>query len=429
MNNLCEFLDRSVTPFHAVSEIEAILKANGFLALAEHEDFSLVRGGKYYVTRGASSLIAFCMAQEDFVSFQMASAHSDSPCFRVKETEDRASSYTRLGVEMYGGTLCTTWFDRPLSVAGRVYARQDGMIKEYKVNFNKEKVVIPSLAIHLNREANTAKPLVDAKSDLLPLVGSAESDSLMDKLYTSLDLCAEDLLSSDLYLYAAEPAFVWCDGKYITSPRLDDLMCVYGLLKGFINARAKSAVSVLAIFDNEEVGSRTRHGADSSFLEDTLARISESMGKSAAEHKKSLASSFMISADNAHAVHPNHPELSDKDGGRVYMNGGVVIKHNAQAKYTTDAFSQALLVDLCQQNKIPYQHYYNRADLPGGSTLGNISCSHVSVPSIDIGLAQLAMHSAVETAGALDVEYLSQLAEKYFSSTLVTEKGAWYWKN
>lgn len=429
MKSLLAFLDDAVTPFHAVKEVVAILEENGFTALSEREAFKIKKGGKYYVTRNSSSLIAFCVPDKEASAFKMASAHTDFPAFRVKETVDSTTHYTRLAVERYGGTLSTTWFDRPLSVAGRIFARADGAVKEYLVNMQKEYVVIPSLAIHLNRDANTKAPLVDPKCDMLPLAADTEAPAFLEKVYASACVCASDVLSTELYLYASSPAFVWGDRRLVTSARLDDLMCVYGLLAGFVRAEHRDAVSVLALFDNEEVGSTTKQGADSSFLLDTLERIAESLGKSSAEYKQMIANSFMISADNAHAVHPNHPELADKEGGRVYMNEGIAIKHSSNAKYTTDACSEALLIALCEANGIPYQKYHNRADLLGGSTLGNISCSHVSVSSVDIGLAQLAMHSAVETAGLLDLDYLISLSEHYYASTLAFEEGAWKWIN
>ena len=429
MKSLPAFLDSAVTPFHAVSEVKSILEENGFAALSEREAFKIKKGGKYYVTRNSSSLIAFAVPDREANYFKMASAHTDFPTFRVKETVDSATHYTRLGVERYGGTLSTTWFDRPLSVAGRIFARVDGAVKEYLVDMQKEQVVIPSLAIHLNRDANTKAPLVDPKCDMLPLVSDTEDTAFFEKVYASACVCAADVISSELFLYASAPAFVWSDRRLITSARLDDLMCVYGLLAGFVRAEHKGAVSVLALFDNEEIGSTTKQGADSSFLSDTLERITEALGKSSAEHKQMLANSFMISADNAHAVHPNHPELADKEGGRVYMNEGIVIKHSSNAKYTTDACSEALLISLCEATGIPYQKYYNRADLLGGSTLGNISCSHVSVPSVDIGLAQLAMHSSTETAGMLDIEHLISLSGHYYASELLFEDDAWKWIN
>lgn len=426
MKSLCEFLDASVTSFHAIKEIVAVLEEKGFKALSETEDFDLAYGGKYYVVRNSSSLIAFVIPSQGATSFQMAAAHSDSPSFRIKGVE-KNNRYTKLKTEVYGGPIPSTWFDRPLSIAGRVFAYDENKnIKEVLVK-SPEAVVIPSLASHINREAKDGKALVNPAVDLLPLVSDGNEAHALVKMLSENGIREEDVLAHDLFLCCESPSFVWGDGKFITSPRLDDLMCAYGLLAGFVDALPEEAVALLSVFDNEEIGSRTKQGADSSFLLDILERIAESLGKSKAEQKKMLAKSFMVSADNAHAVHLNHPEFSDKEGGAVYMNDGIVIKHSARTQYATDAFSDAILSALCQKCGIPYQHYYNRADLPGGSTLGNISCSHVSVPTADIGLAQLAMHSAVETAGAFDAAHLKKLSKEYFSHTLSLEGGVWCW--
>ncbi len=426
MKLLCDFLDASMTPFHATAEMEAILKGQGFQALSEYEPFALSRGGKYYVTRNSSSLIAFVIPCENPSSFQMAAAHSDSPCFRIKGVEEN-SHYMRLRTETYGGTISSTWFDRPLSMAGRIYGYDENHnIKECLVN-SSDVFVIPSVAIHLNKNVNTEKPLVNPACDLIALASDADSKDPIVKMFAENGIQKDSVLSKELFLYSKEKSFIWGERRYITAPRLDDLMCAYGLLAGVLEAVPQNAISVLCVFDNEEIGNCTKQGADSSFLSDTLFKIAESIGKTEAELKTMLAKSFMISADNAHAVHPNHPELSDADGGACYMNHGIVIKHSASASYATDAFSEAMLVALCEKYSIPYQHYNNRADMPGGRTLGNTSCSHVSIPTVDIGLAQLAMHSAVETAGMLDVAHLSELAKHYFSHALVVENGAWHW--
>lgn len=409
---LFQFIDNSPTAFHAVANCEEILKDKGYAKLLEEEAWELIPEGKYYVTRNDSSMIAFAIPEGTFKGFHMAAAHSDSPCFKVKENPEMEveKAYTKLNVEPYGGTVYSSWLDRPLSVAGRIVTKEGSRL----VNVDKDSLIIPNLAIHLNREINkgfTYNPQVD----LLPLMaGKVGEKGLLQYFAEKCEIAKEEILGYDLFLYARQkPGYLGLNKEFIFSPRLDDLQCVFALVTAMTEETPKEYVNVCAVFDNEEVGSSTKQGADSTFLEDVLERIAESfyLGKSAMKQK--LAESFMISADNGHALHPNHPEKADPTNKPV-LNGGVVIKYNANQKYTTDGVSAAKIKMLCENAKVPYQSYVNRSDEPGGATLGNISTSHISVKAADIGLAQLAMHCSVETAGSEDTVYLYKMMKRYY---------------
>jgi aspartyl aminopeptidase len=347
----------------------------------------------------------------------IVASHSDSPSFRVKTSFESAGAYNRLSVEKYGGMIHYTWLDRPLSVAGRVVLRTEGGIEERLVNLDKDSLVIPSVAIHLNRGVNDGakhNPAVD----LIPLAGIGKDASVERAIADMLSVKTEDIISHDLFVYNRDGGKV-CGvaDDLILSPRLDDLECVHSSLRGFLDSEKNpGAVKVLAVFDNEEVGSETKQGAASSFLHDVLRRIAGSEDN----YYAMLENSFMISADNAHALHPNHPELSDKDNAPI-LGSGVVIKHNGNQRYTTDGVSDAILRAVADKAGIKTQHYYNRADLPGGSTLGSIATTKVSLSSVDIGLAQLAMHSANETASTSDYLDMEKLMCAFYTTYLVKQ--------
>lgn len=417
MPTLSAFLSRALTPFHVLDEVSSLLRENGFLPLSERDSWFLASGGKYYVTRGGASLIAFCVPERKPVGFQMALSHTDSPCFKIGGTVTDGS-YTRLRVEKYGGMLCSTWFDRPLRVAGRVFVSEGERVVEKLVSLDGN-VLIPSVAIHHNREANE-KVMGNVAVDLLPVFETGDRvASFKDAVAFAAGVARDAVLGEDLALVSDSAPFLWGEEKgLISSPRLDDLQCVYALLDGLLGAETCASVPVLALLNSEEVGSVGAEGADSDFLSLVLSRIADCLGDGRDTYSKMLASSFALSCDSAHAVHPAHPELSDKGDGKCYLNGGIVIKENAAKRYTTDGFSAAMLRKLCADVSVPMQVYRNRADMPGGATLGCLALSHVSVPMVDLGLAILAMHSAVETAGVKDVEYLSRLATRYFSVSL-----------
>ena len=417
VQKLFRFLDESPTCYHAAANAKAALAAAGAVELRESEQWKLEKGTLYVVERGDSALVAFRVPEGPFHGFLMAAAHSDSPTFKVRETAEAASAGNtlRLSVEPYGGGVWRGWLDRPLSVAGRVVIRQGDRLVSRLVNIDRDLLVIPGVAIHMDRSVNKGAELNPAV-DLLPLLGCGKEPGTFRKLIAeAAGVREEHLLSTELFLYPRTKAVqTGLNGEFIVSPRLDDLQCVFGCLEGFLAAKPGGSLPVLAVFNNEEVGSNTRQGADSTFLTDVLERIAHGCGLDSEGWKAAVANSFMVSADNAHAIHPAHPEYADK-GEFPVLGGGIVIKYNANQRYTTDAVSGAVFQAICQEAGVPVQRYSNRADLPGGSTLGNISTAHLSVPTVDIGLPQLAMHSVCETAGAADTEHLVKAMTAYFS--------------
>lgn len=416
---LIDFISASPSAYHAVENVRQELDAAGYTELFESDDWSISVPGKYYVRRNGSSIIAFRLPKADFRGYMIMAAHSDSPSFKIKWNAEvkAAGMYTMLNVEKYGGMLCSTWLDRPLSVAGRAIAAENGRMVSKLVNVDRDLALIPNVAIHMDRSANDGKSY-NANVDMLPLIGGPELKTGFRAIVAqSLGIAEEALLAGDLILYPRTPGCVWgAEDEYVSSARLDDLQCVYGCLQGLLAAEDGESAAVLCVFDNEEVGSGTKQGADSSFLEDVLYRAASALGRSDAQYRALLTNSLMVSADNAHAVHPNHPEYADRND-RPAMNKGIVIKHNANQRYTTDAVSAAAFETVCRRAGVPVQSFTNRADIAGGSTLGHISAAHVSVNTVDIGLAQLAMHSTYETAGAKDTEYLAAAAQEFFRSS------------
>ncbi len=422
-----DFIAKSPSAFHAVKHICDALDANGFTPLCESAPWALVPGGKYYVTRNRSSVIAFAVPETGFAHFQIVSSHSDSPAFKLKhicEDEAAGGCYLRLNVERYGGMIMSSWLDRPLSIAGRVLVRRDGKLTTRLVDLARDAVLIPNMPIHFNREVNDGYAY-NAQVDLLPLYGGRESKGLLRaEIARAAGVEEDDILAQDLFLYARTPGCVWgARNEFFSCPRIDDLECAYASAAAFLESPAVGHINVLAVFDNEEVGSSSKQGADSTFLTDVLTRAGTALGASDSDIRAAIAASFMASADNAHAVHPNHPEKYDAQN-RTVPGGGVVIKHNANQKYTTDAASCAVFSSLCALAGVPVQHFANRSDMPGGSTLGNIANRHASMNTVDIGLAQLAMHSSYETAGCADIAYMVQaLTALYTHDVVMTADG------
>ena len=418
IESLRSFLDASVSVYHAAAYLENTLKNAGYTRLSESETWELVPGGKYYLTRGGTAVLAFRVPEGTPTGFLMSASHSARPCFKVKENFVLNGTYSRMAVERYGGMLMAPWLDRPLSIAGRVLVETEDGVESRLFDIDRDLLMIPNVAIHMNRQANDGykwNPAVD----LLPLIGGKETGEKLEKLIE--ETAGGKVLGSDLYLYIREKSTVWgVEEEYISSAALDDLECAWGCTQGFLNAGESSAIPVLCVFDSEEVGSNSVQGAASMLLPDTLARIADALGL---DEKQLLANSFMVSADNAHAVHPNHPEYADANNAPV-LGGGVVLKFNAAQRYTTDGVSAAVFRSVCRKAGVNVQSYYNRADIAGGSTLGHISLTHVSVPSADIGLAQLAMHSPYETAAVSDAEDLVKAMTVYYGTTLTaTETG------
>ena len=413
---LFDYIDASPTCYHAVKNVEDRLLQAGFEKLSEKETYHMEAGKSYFVVRNDSSVIAFSIPEKEAKGFRIFASHSDSPCFKLKENPEVTleNAYVKFNVEKYGGMILSTWLDRPLSVGGRVVVKENGKLITKLVDFEENLCIIPNVAIHFNREINKGMEY-NPQVDMQPLWSANKDDKLNTLLAKKLDVEEEQILGCDLFVYNKEKcAFIGWDHAFIGAPRIDDLGCVYGSLEGFLTSGNSEYIKMYCVFDHEEVGSRTRQGADSDFLSSTMKRMGEALG---CENKMSqmYADSLLISADNGHALHPNHPEKSDS-GNKPVLNGGVVLKFHGNQQYTTDAYTGALVKDICKCNDIPYQTFHNRSDVPGGSTLGNISISHCSIPSADIGLPQLAMHSAYETAGAKDVEYLVKFAKAVYES-------------
>ncbi len=409
---LMKFLDASHSVYHAAAYLAKTLDAEGYTRLSEGEKWALLPGGKYYLIRGGTAVLAFRIPQGSPKGFLMSASHSDRPTFKLKENGELAGTYTRLATEKYGGVLMAPWLDRPLSIAGRVMVETRTGVESRLMDIDRDLLLIPNVAIHMNRQANDGykwNPAVDT----LPLLAGREGKG---KLWKLLEKSAGGrILGHDLYLYIRQKAVVWgVDREYISSAALDDLQCAWCCAQGFLRAQESESIPVLCLFDSEEVGSSSVQGAASDLLASTLKRICGALGL---EPERLLSQSFMISADNAHAVHPNHPEYADAANAPV-VNGGIVLKFNASQRYTTDGVSAAVFRKVCEKAGVPVQIYCNRADIPGGSTLGNISLTHVSVPTADIGLAQLAMHSCYETAGVKDGLYLEDAMKAYYSMTL-----------
>ena len=417
VSNLIDFINSSQSAFQTVDTIKSILDKEHFVELSENKAFNIHEHGKYYVIRNSSSIIAFTVGGLNKYAFKITASHSDSPSFKLKENAELKvrDKYMKLNTEGYGGMLLAPWFDRPLSIAGRLMINKNGKISEKHVAIDRDLVLIPNLAIHMNRKANEGIAY-NKQIDMLPLFGGEEckAGDLKALIAKEAGVSETDIIGSDLYLYNRTAPSVWgANSEFFSAPRIDDLECVYTTLEAFISARKSSGVNVFACFDNEEVGSSTLQGAGSTFLLDILKRINLSLNKTEEEYYCAIADSFMLSCDNAHAVHPNHPEKTDETNA-VYMNGGIVIKSNANQKYTSDAASIARFKLICDKAKVPYQYFANRSDEAGGSTLGNIAMSQVSMHAIDIGLAQLAMHSPYETAGTKDIEYMIKACKTFY---------------
>ncbi len=424
---LIDFLKKCPTAFHTAASVASILDRAGFVRLSEADRWHIEKGGAYYTIRNHSSIIAFKVGKKNpGHSFLVASSHSDSPTFKLKHKGELQvrGRYLKLNTEGYGGMICSSWMDRPLSVAGRVLVRtrnKDGSetYSSRLVDFGRDLVMIPNLSIHMNRGVNEGMAL-NKQVDMLPLLAGGQAGPGLFRKLTAEAAGAdpEDILGSDLYLYnRMEPAVWGASGEFLSAGRLDDLECAYGTLQGFLQGGSDTGIQVYCCFDNEEVGSRTRQGAASTFFRDVLHRAVLCLGLDDEDFRCMCSRSFLLSCDNAHAVHPNHPEKTDPENC-AYMNEGIVIKSHAGQKYTSDGISIALFTGICEKAGVPCQFFSNRSDMASGSTLGNIAMSQVSMHALDLGLAQLAMHSAYETAGTKDIDYLIRACRVYYSSVL-----------
>ncbi|MDD6763288.1 MAG: M18 family aminopeptidase [Clostridiales bacterium] len=418
-----DFINVSPTAFHAAANVKSILMKNGFEELYEFEEWKLQKGGRYFVMRNGSSIIAFEVPLCNYAGLCVCASHTDSPSFKLKASPELTgiNGLIRLNIEGYGGMARETWFDRPLSVAGRIAAEVGGTIKEILVNIDRDIAVIPSLAVHMGKARSEER--ANIQNEMLPILRSEGAQKkLIDLIADTADVKSENIKGCDLYLYNREKGTVFgADNEFIASGRIDNLENVYISLSALLNSMKTSQknemLRIYAAFDNEETGSLTRQGAESTFFNDVIVRINEALGVSSSEYMRRLASSFVMSVDNAHAMHPNYAAKADPIN-RPALNGGVVLKFNASGRYTTDAVSAAFVKTLAERAGVPVQEYHNRSDIAGGSTLGNLMNRHISVMSADIGLAQLAMHSAYETAGAKDTEYMEKLLTEFYNTTI-----------
>ena len=442
---LLRFIEKSPSMFHTIRTIREYLDAAGFSYLPETDGWDIAEGGKFYTVRNGSSIVAFRIGKGAGVAggkgyrFKLCASHSDSPTYKVKNVPELEGpgEYLRLNVEGYGGMIDSSWLDRPLTVAGKVLVRKgaNGSIASKLVYIDEDILLIPNVAIHFNRDINKGYKY-DRQVDLCPLfsAGALKKGDFDKMIADELGVGSDDILGKDLYLVNRQKPCIWGrKSEFISAPRLDDLQCAFASMKAFLDAgrnmesdaennagideAGDGAINVYCCFDNEEVGSNTKQGAMSTFLPTVLKRVSAGLGRTGEDHARAIAGSFMVSCDNAHAMHPNHPEKTDAEN-RAFINKGVVIKESAAQKYTTDAFSRALFRSICEKAGVPVQNFANRSGSPGGSTLGNLSNIQVSLHAVDIGLPQLAMHSSYETAGVKDTGYAVDALTKFYESDI-----------
>ena len=422
--DLIDFIYDSPTSFNAVNTSKKILNKNGFEELRLNEKWKLRIGGKYYITKNSSALVSFVINSDNIEKegFRIISSHSDSPSFRIKPNAEMSAenTYLKLNTECYGGPILNTWLDRPLGIAGRVVVKGDSVLRplEKIVNINKPICIIPNLAIHMNRTINDGYSL-NKQKDMLPLVGllneSLEKDNfLLNTLSKELNISNEDIIDFDLFLYEFEKgSLIGQNEEFISSSRLDNLSMAHASIHAITNTNGKYGINLVSLFDNEEVGSSTKQGADSNMLVNILEKICLSLGKDREEFFNTLYSSFMISADLAHAVHPNISEKHDPTN-RPIMGGGPVIKINANQSYTSDAYSISIYKNICKEANVSYQEFVNRSDERGGSTIGPISSTHIDIPSVDIGSPILAMHSIRELGSVEDHYSIYKTFSKFY---------------
>ena len=412
---LLAFLDASPTCFHAVKNFALQLTEAGFTPLSETDIWTLQPGGNYFVCRSDSALLAFTIPEDGVRGWRVSASHSDSPGLKIKENPELAAEghYVRLNAEGYGGMIAASWFDRPLCLAGRVIVQAGEHPESRLINLDRDMLLIPSVAPHLKRGGE--KEEINMQTDLLPIYGDGSScGTFRQRIAEAAGVREDAVLGQDLFVYPKQKGCIWGpEGEFLSAPHLDDLQCAFACFKGFLAGSRSEHAAVFCLYDNEEVGSLTRQGAASTFLKDTLERICESLGMSRQESLAAIAGSLMVSADNAHAVHPAHPEKSDPVN-RPFFNEGIVIKYNAAQNYCTDGLSGAMFKEICRRAGVPYQIFTNRSDRRGGGTLGNLSTAQVPFSTVDIGLPQLAMHAPYEMAGSKDTLYLMQAMKEFF---------------
>ena len=427
IDDLFDFLNKGVSAFHSTAAAAAILEASGYQNCPESAAWDLVPGGKYYTTRNGSAVLAWRMPKGQLTGWHATASHSDSPTWKIKELDGgKDSVFARAETEGYGGMIMPSWLDRPLSVAGRILVRTETGIESRLVNPDRALACIPNVCIHFDHEVNKGKNY-NPQVDLQPIFGAAGT-TLREVLAEEAGVKAEDILDSDLVLCTREKAErVGLKGEYFMSGRIDDLECAYTTLWGFLQGcgEEEGRGDIWVMFDNEEVGSSSRQGAQGTLMADALARIEEQLGVTREQSIRACTNSLLLSADNGHATHPNHPEKSDP-AHPVTLGGGVLLKYNARQTYTTSGFTGAAFAAICKNAGVPVQVASNRADVPGGSTLGNLLGHQILIPMVDIGLAQLAMHSSIETASCIDAEYMAKAVAEFYNTPISQPKdGEW----
>jgi aspartyl aminopeptidase len=422
--DLISFIDASPSPWHAVASVEQRLRAQGYTRLEEGARWSLAPGGRHYVVRGGASLIAFVAGNRPLAEagFRIVGAHTDSPGLRLKPRPALGGNgMARLGVEVYGGPILATFADRDLSLAGRVVVRTAAGPQARLLRFEQALLRLPNLAIHMNREVNEAGLKFDKQTELPLLLGLSPNDddadaSLRRRLAGAVQAEATDLLSWELAAYDVQPGCLWgADEEFIASRQLDNLASCHAVLTALTATKAPAATCVAALFDHEEIGSESAAGAGGSFVTDVLARIGLALGLDEEDRRRALAQSFFVSADMAHAYNPNFPAAYEPDH-KVMVNGGPVIKSNANQRYATEASTAARFMAACETAGVPCQQYAHRGNLGCGSTIGPIVAARLGIASVDVGSPMWAMHSARESAGAQDPAYMiAALAACYAS--------------
>ena len=420
-----EFIDESPSTYHVVKNCSDILDENGFERIMPREKWEIKKGGKYFLKKSSSTIIAFTVGEDFDVKngFKIFGAHTDSPCFRIKPSPEIVTeNVVRLNTEVYGGPILSTWFDRPLSIAGRVIVKGENSFfpRTVKIKIDEPLLTIPNLAIHQNREVNNGVK-IDKQNDVLPVISlinkNFEREGYLERIILEkTGIKKEDIIDFDLYLYATEKGcLLGANEEFMSSPKIDNLASVYTGLIGLLEAEEnQDRINIFVAFDNEEIGSATKQGADSNYLLNTLERISLALGLSRGDFLQMLESSYILSADAAHAAHPAHLGKTDPTN-RGRINEGISIKISAKQKYTSDGYSIAVIKQLIEGTEIQIQPFVNESNELGGSTIGPISSTHLDIDGVDLGVPMLAMHSVRELCGIFDVFYLKELAKEFFS--------------
>jgi len=420
---LLDFINESVTAYHGVNTAKSILNKEGFIEIKENEKWNLVKGGKYYVMKNQSAIVAFEIGQGELeeAGFRLIGTHTDSPTFKIKPKAEIEveNTYLKLNTEVYGGPILSTWFDRPLSIAGRVALKGNSTLNPESrlVNIDRPLLIIPNMAIHMNRNVNEGYAF-NKQKDTLPLIGFINEKFekgayLLTLISKELRVTKEEILDFDLFLYEYDKGCIFgLENEFISSGRLDDLWMVFCGLKALLNSKKNKATKVMVAMDNEEIGSLTAQGAHSTFLKTLLERIALGLEKDKEEFFRTLSNSVMISADLAHALHPNQVEKHDPSNHPV-LGGGPIIKMAASGSYSTDSYSSAIFQGICDEENIPFQKFVNRSDVKGGTTIGPMSAADLGIPVIDMGAPVLGMHSIRELAAVKDNTYTIKAFTKF----------------